>query len=330
MHTDGHKNVIRHAFYYLRDWNPSFREILFEANHFTDDYLNTPKNYYPYNNYYNKSKKNRNEISLKRVEFQSKNTAKRDMAKCDREISKKFNQKDFFAFINGLPCNPYKIEPFDTCNQSDNVAFLHAMRDKAESIESATKKFEEHLKTCFYEYLFREDFNESLFILGIALHGITDSFTPSHCQFQSFAKQNEAYVGLSPLGNIMGSWHAPGDMVPFRHDGELYVQEPPQKWWYKFDPNGKIDSRLYIFSDTAIKTFQEIFDHLANVRYSIETNRGNGENAVDEAVGIWKNSYNNFIQRINNFGVAETGHAFKKLIDPKTYTTAEGYYFTTG
>ena len=46
-------------------------------------------------------------------------------------------------------------------------------------------------------------------MLGIALHGIMDSFTPSHMDFQHYTQQD---MGL----------HAQGDVVPFRGDAVKY------------------------------------------------------------------------------------------------------------
>jgi hypothetical protein len=50
-----------------------------------------------------------------------------------------------------------------------------------------------------------KDDEQAAFILGIALHSIMDSFTPSHMNFQPYAIQDEQL-------------HAQGDVVPFRND----------------------------------------------------------------------------------------------------------------
>ena len=96
-------------------------------------------------------------------------------------------------------------------NQSNCVAFLHAMGSKTihEKFNENNPRhtFEEHLNKCFAEYLFLTDETEALFMLGIALHGIMDSFTPSHTGFQVYDDQDMAL-------------HAQGDVIPIQDDKE--------------------------------------------------------------------------------------------------------------
>lgn len=114
------------------------------------------------------------------------------------------NKKEFYSIINDLSLSPKK-NPLDIGNQSDNVAFLHAMASEDENEEDAKTKFEKHLTRCFSEYLFLENEEDALFMLGIGFHGIMDSFTPSHTGFQKYNKQSMAL-------------HAQGDVIPFRKE----------------------------------------------------------------------------------------------------------------
>lgn len=114
--------------------------------------------------------------------------------------------KDFFAVINRRKESTV-IDEF-LGNQDDNVSFLHAMG--ADGEEGSINIFKRHLERCFSEYLFLKDENKALFMLGIAFHGIMDSFTPSHTDFQKFAEQNMAF-------------HAQGDVIPIEGiDKELH------------------------------------------------------------------------------------------------------------
>ena len=79
-----------------------------------------------------------------------------------------------------------------------------------QGVEDAKEKFKEHLERCFWEYLFLKDEEQALFFLGIALHGIMDSFTPSHMNFQPYAIQN-------------GRLHAQGDVLPFRGETVRFI-----------------------------------------------------------------------------------------------------------
>lgn len=109
--------------------------------------------------------------------------------------------KKLFASINGREEYLRNNDDIDYSNQSDCVAFLHAMGASGDT--SPEEAFKYHLKNCFAEYLFIKNKNEALFILGIAFHSIMDSFTPSHMNFQKYTEQDMAK-------------HAQGDVIPFR------------------------------------------------------------------------------------------------------------------
>ena len=161
------------------------------------------------------------------------------------------DEKEFFSSVNDRTRSP-QTDMGDTANQSDNVAFLHAMGAEGEiagdsnetkgaegeiagdlgdtnNTKGKTSRsiFEDHLKKCFAEYLFLEDEEEALFMLGIAFHGIMDSFTPSHMGFQKYAEQD---MGL----------HAQGDVIPvmgkFNKDGELLEGNFSDEEAIIFDP----------------------------------------------------------------------------------------------
>lgn len=94
---------------------------------------------------------------------------------------------------------------FDSSNQSDCVAFLHAMGSWGEGKADSLKAFKNHIINCFAEYLFLQDPEQSEYMLGIALHSIMDSFTPSHTGFKNYVEQDMAL-------------HAQGDVIPFEGD----------------------------------------------------------------------------------------------------------------
>lgn len=123
--------------------------------------------------------------------------------------SSRTNEKEFFSTINERKKSP-KSKLFDIGNQSDNVAFLHAMSSVEEGEGAAKEIFKEHLKRCFSEYLFLENEKKALFMLGIAMHGIMDSFTPSHTLFQNYEMQDMAK-------------HAQGDVIPFPEDVLYFI-----------------------------------------------------------------------------------------------------------
>ena len=93
----------------------------------------------------------------------------------------------------------------DSSNQSDCVAFLHAMGSWGEGKAESLKAFKMHVINCFAEYLFLQDPEQAEYMLGIALHSIMDSFTPSHTGFKNYVEQDMAL-------------HAQGDVIPFEGD----------------------------------------------------------------------------------------------------------------
>lgn len=189
--------------------------VLKAASNFTDS-INAEWEYYYYHFYYDINIVG-NFIQLKRVD-ENTNKSSDSINNCGNRgffshpidefahfVSSKFKEKEFFStFINERPKSS-QIDLSDIGNQSDNVAFLHAMGAAGESESTSRQKFVEHLKNCFSEYLFIEQPKRALFMLGIALHGIMDSFTPSHMGFQKYSDQD---WGL----------HAQGDVIPFRDD----------------------------------------------------------------------------------------------------------------
>ncbi len=99
--------------------------------------------------------------------------------------------------------------------------------------ETARDVFEEHLKKCFAEFLFLKD-DEALFMLGIALHGIMDSFTPSHTTFQKYLCQNMAL-------------HAQGDVVPIKPQNTKNTSIAIDK----FDP-GEADAETWVIGGKSV------------------------------------------------------------------------------
>lgn len=101
----------------------------------------------------------------------------------------------------------------DSSNQSDCVAFLHAMGSWGEGKADSLDAFKKHIVNCFAEYLFLQDPEQAEYMLGIALHSIMDSFTPSHTGFKNYVEQDMAL-------------HAQGDVIPF--EGDLVYFDPGQ------------------------------------------------------------------------------------------------------
>lgn len=172
------------------------------ASDFTDSVYSLPNkdlpsNYFFFHFYYNVTASG-SQISLTRVDENSRSSVS-DMQKCDYSYWKfdsKTKEKKFFAAINGRK----KPGLLDLGNQGDEVSFLHAMAEE-EITRDPLADFKDHLGKCFKEYLFLTDSNRADFMLGIAFHGIMDSFTPSHMGFQQYALQD---MGL----------HAQGDVIP--------------------------------------------------------------------------------------------------------------------
>lgn len=241
------------------------KKIFIEASDFTDffigvfdtekplqTWLETAKQkYYFYHFYYSINIENTNAIRLNRVTSNAFIFGPNNSIICmeragEKELdgkysleewSKKSNEKEFFSSVNDRGYSP-QSDLGDTANQSDNVAFLHAMGAEGETAgdtggttegkgKTSRSIFEDHLKKCFAEYLFLEKEEEALFMLGIAFHGIMDSFTPSHMGFQKYTEQD---MGL----------HAQGDVIPimgrFDNNGRLLDGNSTEKEIIRFDP----------------------------------------------------------------------------------------------
>lgn len=145
-------------------------------------------------------------IKLYRHDEKNFNFIEQTMKKCCINDKYKDRPKAFFTAINNR--EEYLIEGgAEGSNQSNSVAFLHAMGADCvddrweETEESSRKAFKDHLAKCFSEYLFLKNEKDALFMLGIALHGIMDSFTPSHTGFQKYNSQDMAM-------------HSQGDVIP--------------------------------------------------------------------------------------------------------------------
>lgn len=177
--------------------------------------------------------------------------------------------------------------------------------------ETARSVFEEHLKKCFAEFLFLKD-EEALFMLGIALHGIMDSFTPSHTTFQRYSCQNMAL-------------HAQGDVVPVKpqntENNNIAID--------KFDP-GEADAELGVIGGKSlilalIKGYQESIiplGHLNTFEYKMlwiyflisdispTTNEGSKELSLDEIQRLWKTFEGYSLDRIND--ILKKGYLYGK------------------
>lgn len=204
----------------------SIKKIFIKASDFTDS-ISAKSDYYFYRNYYS-IKTESNTLRLNRVSsngYVFSNKSKQNINNSGEKLldgtysigddwSHWTDEKEFFSAVNGRNKSSH-FDELDTGNQSDNVAYLHAMGavgETAGDTGNSRSIFEDHLKICFTEYLFLEKEEEALFMLGIAFHGIMDSFTPSHMDFQKYTEQD---MGL----------HAQGDVIPimgkFDKDGKL-------------------------------------------------------------------------------------------------------------
>lgn len=213
-----------------RGLDASIKKIFIKASDLTDSIMADP-NYFFYRNYYTIEAKN-NTIQLNRVtgdtpylgmvfSGEKKSSGFFSLTNWNEDIDK----KEFFSAVNERRKSAH-FDGLDTGNQSDNVAFLHAMGAEGESMEDSRSIFENHLKKCFAEYLFLENEKDALFMLGIAFHGIMDSFTPSHMDFQKYTEQD---MGL----------HAQGDVIPIMgkfEDGELLEGNFSEKEKVSFNP----------------------------------------------------------------------------------------------
>lgn len=241
--------------------DPSVKKIFLEASDFTDFFIGfagskkiwkwdetAKQKYFFYLFYYDITIKGKNTIKLKRItkndydlgiRMLKTNNSIRCMEKSGEKLSDgsflleewdpSHDEKEFFSSVNGRTRSPKEAmeDMGDTANQSDNVAFLHAMGAIDENKNDSRGEFENHLKKCFSEYLFLEKEKHALFMLGIAFHGIMDSFTPSHMDFQKYAAQD---MGL----------HAQGDVIPvfgrFDKDGILLDGNCYEQESVRFDP----------------------------------------------------------------------------------------------
>lgn len=247
-----------------RGLDTSIKKTFIKASDFTDSIMADP-DYFFYRNYYTIETKN-NIIQLNRVKSYRpylgmgiSGEKQSSFSFSLTEWNENIDKKEFFSTVNER-CKSAHSDLFDMGNQSDNVAFLHAMGAEGETAgdtyrdgsgkelsnmgaegemegdtgektkdkgKTSRSLFEDHLKTCFAEYLFMEKEEEALFMLGIAFHGIMDSFTPSHMGFQKYTEQD---MGL----------HAQGDVVPimgsFDDDGKLIAGNFSEKEKVHFDP----------------------------------------------------------------------------------------------
>ena len=206
--------------------NSSKKETLIKASDFTDFAItitnNAKSQYYYYRNYYKIGIRG-STIRLDRVKnngyglintnnsIQSMKNAGEKSSGGPLDWDPDNDEKEFFSAVNGRKKSSH-FDLLDVANQSDNVSFLHAMGAAGEDKTKSRDEFEKHLKKCFAEYLFLKNEDDALFMLGIAMHGIMDSFTPSHTGFQKYSEQSMAL-------------HAQGDVIPikgeFDKDGRL-------------------------------------------------------------------------------------------------------------
>lgn len=221
-----------------RGLDASIKKIFIKASDFTDS-IWAKSDYFFYRNYYT-IKTESHTIRLNRVDSNGYTISNNSTKNINNSGEKLLNgtyslgdnwshwtdEKEFFSAVNER-CKSAHFDELDTGNQSDNVAFLHAMGAEGESMEDSRSIFENHLKKCFAEYLFLENEKDALFMLGIAFHGIMDSFTPSHMDFQKYTEQD---MGL----------HAQGDVLPimgkFNKDEELIEGNFSEKETLCFDP----------------------------------------------------------------------------------------------
>lgn len=215
MNEYNHHRIIKRFVFDNRDKNlpQNIEDVFVKASDFADACeVTTQGRYYLYHFYYDIQITENNTITLSRID-EDTNKYEENMCHCGDYMGNVytgsfFSPKDFFSFINDRP-EPTGIVEDVIDNQCDNVAFLHAMgaelgKNISEKPRLSQNVFEEHLKKCFAEYLFIEDETKALFMLGIAMHSIMDSFTPSHTDFQHYTKQDMAL-------------HAQGDVIPIRN-----------------------------------------------------------------------------------------------------------------
>lgn len=242
MITDDDLNILKDA----SDYTDNF--ISLQKSHFIDDVnysdiiledmgpteILTEDDYYFFHFYYD-IKCNDNVIELIRSTKSSYNF-KKSINYCEYDRTAIKNEKQFYTLINDFSevltgderyyFLDNNIINFDKSNQSDCVAFLHAMGSQYDEPNNSRKIFIAHLKKCFCEFLFLKDYKEALFILGIGLHSLMDSFTPSHTGFKKYTRQDMAK-------------HAQGDVIPFVND--IVAFDPGQ-----YSNDGAVDGKTKI------------------------------------------------------------------------------------
>lgn len=207
-----------------------------EASDFSDNATDAKGKYYFYSFFYNVEvdRNNKNKIKLNRISNNGyfvnntinvmENCGEKEIEKVESIQAFKYNlkewftwtdEKEFFSSVNGRKKSGHwhGDDKYDLSNQSDNVAFLHAMGSSDDKDEAISKDvFIKHLRKCFSEYLFLENEDEAFFMMGVAMHGIMDSFTPSHMGFRKYSEQDH-------------DLHAQGDVIPIKgvFDGEELI-----------------------------------------------------------------------------------------------------------
>lgn len=271
-------------------------KTLKDASTFADD-IKAEFSYFFYHFYYDLRLKDSNTLVLSNVnKHYNYNQSVVSMSHCGEKESSlyvlnnwdpSFDEKEFFSSINGRNKSNHG-DFLDIGNQSDNVAFLHAMAAKDENIKKAQEKFEDHLKYCFSAYLFLANEIDALFILGIGLHGIMDSFTPSHTNFQKYTEQDMAL-------------HAQGDVIRILDGKDKFEFDPGQfneeKWYVQFGFK-EIIAKGYD-SDNYINPIEfemlRIFLILSNVTFK-STGKELDDEEIDE---LWKTLHNKTKTEIN-------------------------------
>lgn len=323
MNEYNHHRIIERVAYKV-ELDSAKKQILKDASNFSDFFLSlteSAKNkYFFYLFYYDLTIKGNNTIKLDRItknyygfEFDSNNSI-RCMKKSGEKLmnnsyslvgwNPNYDEKEFFSSLNDRKRSPNDIQfdspkeledsffnniVFDTANQSDNVAFLHAMGAVDENKNESREVFEKHLKKCFSEYLFLENERDALFMLGIAFHGIMDSFTPSHMDFQKYTEQD---MGL----------HAQGDVIPilgkFNKKGELEEQNISEEEEINFDPGQYKKEKVFVQQifrrikyyndDNYVNPVEYEMLHIFLFISKIQKRRGDGWNDVSDIEKFWQ------------------------------------------
>lgn len=321
----------------------SIKKIFIEASDFTDFFIGAfnsmkiwewkdtaKQKYFFYRFYYTININSSNTIRLNRVTsngFIGNNSIECMENAGEKGLDGKYSlsgwnslndEKEFFSSVNDRKRSPH-TDKGDTANQSDNVAFLHAMGAAGETagdtreatgakIKTSRSVFEDHIKKCFAEYLFLEDEEEALFMLGIAFHGIMDSFTPSHMGFQKYTEQD---MGL----------HAQGDVIPImgRFNEEETVCFDPGQFKKEIIRNKLFFPGVKYYNSDAIVNPVEykmlrIFFYISD----IQVDYGNGWGGVGDIDEFWKTFKGCTLKQINDI----LGHG-RYRYGPKSYVYSE-------